>query len=72
MARLNLDPKLPIVADESIKQGTSLYTRLGPDRYELHLVGRAKRAAALAEAACLGGADYTTRKDGSHRRFAWM
>lgn len=71
MARINLDGDIPVVADASIELKTSLFTRLGPDHYELHLVNRAERAALLAEAKCMGGTGHTRRKDETLRQFGW-
>lgn len=72
MARMNMDPVIPVVTDDSIVEGTSLFSRLGPDRYELRLLDRAERAARLSEARLLGGIGHTVRtRDGSQRRFGW-
>ncbi|HET7485355.1 MAG TPA: phospholipase D family protein [Solirubrobacterales bacterium] len=71
MPRINLDPRIPAVEDGSIKRQATLFTRLGPDRYELDLVDRPERAARLAEAACVGEVGHTNRRDGTHRRFGW-
>jgi len=71
MVRINLDCGIPVVVDGSIKLKTSLFTRLGPDQYELHLVNRAERAALLAEATCMGGTGHTRRKDETLRQFGW-
>ena len=43
MVRVNLDADIPFVADDSIKEGTSLFTRLDDDRYELRLVDAPER-----------------------------
>lgn len=72
MARINLDGDIPVVADESIKDETSLFTRLDEDRYELRLVEEAERARLLAEGASSGGYDNTRRHDGPRREFGWV
>jgi hypothetical protein len=72
MARINLDPNLPVVDDDSIKHQAALFGRLGPDHYGLELVDQTERIARLAEAACTGGIGHTTRRDGTHRRFGWL
>jgi len=71
MVRINLDAEIPFVADESVKEGTSLFTRVDDDRYELSLVEEAERARRLAEAVAGGHRDFTQRHNGTHREFGW-
>lgn len=71
MPRINLDPAIPVVADGSIREQASLFTRLGQDHYGLELLDGARRASRLAEAAGRGGIDHTTRRNGTHRMFGW-
>jgi HKD family nuclease len=71
MARVNLDNDIPVVADGSIKQQTSLFTRIGDDRYELTLLSPAERGRRLAEASLTGGTAHTRYKDGTLREFGW-
>lgn len=73
MVRINLDDGIPAVADGSIKAGTSLFTRLGPDKYAFRLIDEAERAARLAEAEGVGGVGRTRRiKDQTLRHFGWV
>jgi hypothetical protein len=69
--RINLDARIPVVADGTVKQQASLFTRLGPDHYELELLDEAGRAARLAEAGSAGGVGSTRRHNGTYRRFGW-
>jgi hypothetical protein len=71
MWRINMDPALPFVADGSIEEHASLFTRIGPDHYEIRLLDEQERAAHLAEAALRGEADHTQRNDGTLRQFGW-
>jgi HKD family nuclease len=71
MARINMDPNLPVVQDHSIMRQATLFTRLGSDHYELRLVDRDERTACLAASAAVGGIGHTLRRNESRRRFGW-
>ena len=72
MVRINLDAAIPVVADDAIRRDAALFTRLGPDHYDLHLVSHADRAACLAEAVSVGGTANTRRRNGTLREFGWV
>lgn len=63
MVRINMDGEIPAVADGSIRNGTWLFTRLGPDHYELTSLDAAQRSARLTEAALAGGLRSTSTRD---------
>lgn len=63
MVRINMDPEIPEVADGSIRSGTWLFKRLGPDHYEMKPLTREERTARLAEAALIGGVRSTPNRD---------
>ena len=66
MVRINLDSAVPVVQDGSIRSGTWLFTRLGPDHYELQPLDHERRAVHLAEAAVAGGVGTTP-----NRSYGW-
>ncbi len=63
MVRVNMDSAIPVVADDSIRSGTWLFTRLGTDHYELERLNSAQRTASLARAALTDGVRSTSNRD---------
>lgn len=63
MVRINMDSAIPVVADGSIRSGTWLFTRLGPDHFELQPLDNAQRTARLTLAALTGGVGNTPNRD---------